>query len=101
MMALKKPIIVENSDNDALQEWFAKNLDLIHLVESSGNKLLSIPGPIPTSSTATNQVGFVSIGFNNANVSRSGRENTIAGDCTIGNKGTEKSYRDAKVGLEV
>lgn len=52
--ALKDSIIVEDFNNDIFQEWLAKNPDLIHSVESSGNKLLSILGPISTLGVATN-----------------------------------------------
>ncbi len=46
--------MVKDSNDDALQEWSAENPDLMHLVESSGNKPSSIPRPIPTLGAATN-----------------------------------------------
>ncbi len=49
----------------------------------------------------TNQVGLLSIGSNNANVGKSGKENVVAVDSTIGNKETKESNRDTKVGLEI
>ncbi len=54
MEALEEPIMVEDSDNDILQDVSAENLDLMNLVESSGNKLLPIPRPIHTPGMATN-----------------------------------------------
>lgn len=50
---------------------------------------------------AINQAGSLSIGPNNINVSRSGRENAFAVDSIIENEGIEKSNRDAKVDLKV
>lgn len=44
----------ENFDDDTLQELSAKNPNLIYLIESSGNKPLSIHGLIPTPGAVTN-----------------------------------------------
>lgn len=93
--------MVEDSNNDILHEWSVENLDLIHLIESSSNKLLSILGPILISGTATNQVGFPSICPNNVNTSKSDGKYTITMDSTIGNKETGESNEDAKVVSEV
>lgn len=99
--ALEEPIMVEDSNNNAVQEWSAENPDLIHSIESSGNKPLSIPKPIPTPGAATNQAGSPSMGPNNADAGGSGGENAVAVDSAIGNEGTGESNGDAKVGSEV
>lgn len=98
---MEKLIIDENSDDDALQELSAKNPNLMYLVESSGNKPLAIPGPIPTPGAAINQAGSSLIGPNNANIDKSVGENVVAIDSIIGNKETEESNEDIKVGLPV
>ena len=46
--------MVKESNNDTFQELFIENPDLMHLVESSGNKLLFISRLIPTPGAATN-----------------------------------------------
>ncbi len=99
--ALKEPIIVQDSDDNVLQEWSAKNPDLMYLVEFSGNKPSYIPGPIHTPGAAINQVGSPSIGPNNANTGRSGGENAVVVDSAIGNEGIGKSNADTKVGSEI
>lgn len=98
---MKELIIVKDFVNDTLQGWSAKNPDLIHLIDFSGNKLLFIHRLIPTPDAATNQTGSPLSGPNNANIGRSGRENTIAVDSTVENEKTEESNGDIKVGLEV
>lgn len=73
----------------------------MHLLESSGNKLSSIPRPIPTSGATTNQTNSLSIGPNNANVGGSDRKNAVTVDSAIGNKGIEELNEDAKVDSEI
>lgn len=71
------------------------------MIKCSGNKSLSILGPISTPDTVINQASFLSIGLNNTNIGKSDIENAIAVDSIVGNKRKEKSNRDIKVGLEV
>lgn len=101
MEALKKLIIVEDSDNDAFQQWSTKNLDLMYFIKFSGIKLSSILGLIPTPDMATNQVGNLSIGPNNTNISQNSRENAVGIDSVIENKGIKESNRNIKIDLEV
>ena len=99
--ALEEPITVEDSDDDALQEWSVENPDLMPSVESSGNKPSSVPRPIPTPGAATNQAGSPSMGPTNVDAGGSGGENPVAVDSVVGTEGTGESNSDAKVGLEV
>ncbi len=101
MEVLEELIMVEDFDNDVLQEWSTKNPDLIYLIESSGNKLLFFPRPIPIPGAGINQVGFLSMGPNNVNAGRSDRENVVVMDFTIRNKRIRKSNKNAKVGSKV
>lgn len=89
--ALEELIIIKNFANDALQEWSAKNPDLIHSVKSSGNKPLSIFRSILILGAVTNQVDFPSMDPNNANTSESDRKNAVVIDSTIVNKKMEES----------
>lgn len=69
----------------------------MHLIESSSNKLSSIPEPIPTLGATTNEVSSPSMGLNDANIRRSSRKNAIAINSLVGNEGTEESNGDAKI----
>ena len=73
----------------------------MHLIKSSGNKPLFILKPILTPDVATNQAASPSMGSNNANAGKSGRENAVAMNFIVENKETKESNGDAKVGLEV
>lgn len=73
----------------------------MHSVESSSNKPLSIPEPIPTPGGITNQAGSPLMSPNNTNAGRSDGENTIAMDFVVGNKGMQESNEDVKVSSEV
>lgn len=73
----------------------------MHLVKSSGNKLLSILRLIPTPNAVTNQTDSLSMGPNNANISGNGGENMVAIDFAIRNEEIGELNRDAKVGLKI
>lgn len=62
---------------------------------------MSISKPISILDTIRNQVGFLSMGPNNANVGGNSRENIVAINSTIKSKEIEKSKKEAKVDLKV
>ena len=73
----------------------------MHLVESSGNKPLSISRPISIPGAVTNQAGSLSMSPNDANAGGNDRKNAVVVDSTVKNKETKESNEDAKVGLKV
>lgn len=93
--------MVEDSDNNALQEWSTKNLDLMYFIEFSGNKLSFILGSIPIFGITTNQVGHLSISPNNNDTGKNSGENAVTVNYAIENKGTGESNRNIKVDLKV
>ena len=69
-VALDEPVMVDDSDEDAIAEWVTANPEVVPPVEPAGNKQTSGPG------AAANQAGFIAIAQHTA---------SAVGDADAGN----------------
>lgn len=98
---LKESMIVKDSDTNILQKWSTKNLDCLHSVKSSSSKPSSIPKWIDIPGAVINQTGFLSMGPNIVNVSKSSRKSTMVVNSAIRNEGMGELNGDTKVCLKI